>query len=56
MEKLYTVIKTRPGADYDSAHKFLVAKFRVKLHKIGKTTKMFRYDVNQILYVYTVGD
>ena len=54
MEKLYTVIKTRPGADYGSAHKLLVAKFRVKLHKVGKTTKTFRYDINQIPYVYTV--
>ena len=46
--------KTRPGADCGSDHELLVAKFRLKLKKVGKTTRSFRYDVNQILYDYTV--
>ena len=46
--------KTRPGADYGSDHDLLIAKFRRKLKKVGKTTKPFRYDLNQIVYVYTV--
>ena len=54
MEKLYTVSKSRPGADCSSDHQFLIAKFRLKLKKVGKTTRPFRYDLNQILYVYTV--
>ena len=54
MEKLYTVSKIRPGADYGSDHEFLIAKFRLKLKKVGKTTKLFRYGLNQILYDYTV--
>ena len=45
--------KTRPGADYDSDHELLVAKFRLKLKKVGKTTRPFRYDLNQIPYDYT---
>ena len=45
--------KTRPGADYGSYHE-LIANFRLKLKKVGKTTKPFRYDRNQILYDYTV--
>ena len=40
--------KTRPGADYDSDHELLIAKFRLKLKKVGKTTRPFRYDLNQI--------
>ena len=52
MEKLYTVSKTRPGADYGSDHEFLIAKFRLKLKKEGKTTRPLRYDLN--LYNYTV--
>ena len=40
--------KTRPGADYGSDHELLIAKFRLKLKKVGKTTRPFRYDVNQI--------
>ena len=47
--------KTRPGADCGSDHKFLIAKFRLKLKKVGKTTRPFRYDLNQITYDYTVG-
>ena len=45
--------KTRPGADYGSDHE-LLAKFRLKLKKVGKTTRPFRYDLNQIPYDYTV--
>ena len=40
----------RPGADYGSVHELLIAKFRVKLKKVGKTTRPFRYDLNQISY------
>ena len=54
MEKLYTVSKKRPGADCGSDHEPLIAKFRLKLKKIGKTTSPFRYDLNQIPYDYTV--
>ena len=46
--------KTRPGADCGSDHELLIAKFRLKLKKIGKTTRPFRYDLNQIPYDYTV--
>ena len=54
MEKLYTLSKTRPGADCGSDHELLLAKFRLKLRKVGKTTRPFRYDLNQIPYDYTV--
>ena len=43
MEKLYTVNKTRPGADCGSDHEPLITKFRLKLKKVGKTTRPFRY-------------
>ena len=46
--------KTRPGADCGSDHELLTAKFRLKLKKVGKTTRPFRYDLNQIPYDYTV--
>ena len=46
--------KTRPGADCGSDHEFLIAKLRLKLKKVGKTTRPFRYDLNQIPYNYTV--
>ena len=46
--------KTRMGADCGSDHELLVAKFRLKLKKVGKTTRPFRYDLNQIPYDYTV--
>ena len=46
--------KTRLGADCDSDHQLLIAKFRLKLKKVGKTTRPFRYDLNQIPYDYTV--
>ena len=54
MEKLYTVNKKRPAADCGSDHEFLITKFRLKLKKVGKTTRPFRYDLNQIPYDYTV--
>ena len=46
--------KTRPGADCGSDHKLLIAKFRFKLKKVGKTVRPFRYDLNQTPYDYTV--
>ena len=46
--------KTRPGADCGSDHELLIAKFRFKLKKLGKTSRPFRYDLNQIPYGYTV--
>ena len=46
--------KTRPGADCGSGHELLIEKFRLKLKKVGKTTRSFRYDLNQIPYDYTV--
>ena len=46
--------KTRPGADCVSDHELLIAKFRLKLKKVGKTTRSFRYDLSQIPYAYTV--
>ena len=46
--------KTRPGADCGSDHELLITKFKLKLKKVGKTTRPFRYDLNQIPYDYTV--
>ena len=46
--------KTRPGADCGSDHEHLITKFRLKLKKVGKTTRPFRYDLNQIPYDYTL--
>ena len=46
--------KTRPGADCGSDHELLIGKFRLKLKKVWKTTRSFRYDLNQIPYDYTV--
>ena len=46
--------KTRPGADCGSDHELLIVKFRLKWKKIGETTRPFRYDLNKILYSYTV--
>ena len=53
-EALYSQKKTRPGADCGPGHEFLMAKFRLKLKKVGKTTIPFRYDLNKISYNYTV--
>ena len=53
-EVLYSQQKTRLGADCGSDHELLIAKFRLKLKTVGKTTRPFRYDLNQILYDYTV--
>ena len=46
--------KTRLGADYGSDNELLIAKFRLKLKKVGKTIRPFRYDLNQMPYAYTV--
>ena len=46
--------KTRPGADCGSDHEFLITKFILKLKKVGKTTRPFKYDLNQIPYDYAV--
>ena len=54
MEKFYTGRKTRQGADCGSDHELLIDKFRLKLKKVGKTTRPFRYDFNQTPYDYTV--
>ena len=54
MEKLCRVGKNKRGADYGSDHELLIAKFRLKLKIVGKTTTPFRYDLNQIPYDYTV--
>ena len=54
MKKLYTVRKNKMGADCGSDHELLIAKFRLKLEKVRKATRPFRYDLNQILYDYTL--
>ena len=54
MEMLYKSAKARPGADCGSDHEIRIAKFILKLKKVGKTTRPFRYDLNQIPYDYTV--
>ena len=51
-EALYSQEKL--GADYGSDHERLIDKIRLKLKKVGKTTRSFRYDINQIHYDYTV--
>ena len=53
-EALDSQQKTRPGADYGPDHELLIAKFRLKLKKVGKNTRSFRYDLNQIPYDYRV--
>ena len=53
-EVLYSQQKTRLGVDCGSDHELLIAKFRLKLKKVGKTTRPFRHDLNQIPYDYTV--
>ena len=54
MESSIQSTKTRPGADCGSDRELLIAKFRLKLKKVGKTTRSFRYELNQIPYDYTV--
>ena len=54
MENSTQSAKTRPGADYGSDHELLIAKFILKLKKVGENTRPFRYDLNQIPYDYTV--
>ena len=54
METLYKVSKKTPGADCGSDHELLIVKFRLKLKKVGKITRPFRYALNQIPYDYTV--
>ena len=54
-EALYNQQKQKtPGADCGSDHQLLIAKFKLKLKKIGETTRTFKYDLNQISYDYTV--
>ena len=53
-EALYKSAKTRLGVDCGSDQELLTAKFRLKLKKVGKTTRPFTYDLNQITYDYTV--
>ena len=54
MEKLYTVNKNKTRSCCGSDHELLIAKFRLKLKKVGKTTRPFQYDLNQIPYDYAV--
>ena len=54
MEKLYTVSNSRLGDSCGSDHEHLIAKFRLKFKKVGKTTRPFRYNLYQIPYDYTV--
>ena len=53
-ENHYAVRQTKPGAYCASDHELFIAKFRLKLKKVGKTTRPFRYDLNQFPYDYTV--
>ena len=52
-DSLYSQAKIRLGADCGSGHELLIAKFKLKLKKVGKTARPFRYDLNQIPYDYT---
>ena len=54
IQSVTTTTTKRLGANYGSDHQLLIAKFRLKLNKVGKTTRPFRYDLNQIPYDYTV--
>ena len=51
---IWVLAKTRPGAGCGSDHELVIAKFRLKLKKVGKTIRPFRYDLNQIPYDYIV--
>ena len=54
MKKFYTVSKNKTGSYCGSDHELLIAKLGFKLKKVGKTTRSFKYDLNQIPYDYTV--
>ena len=54
MEKLYIVSKNKTRSGLSSGHELLIAKFRLKFKEVGKTTRPFRYDLNQIPYDCTV--
>ena len=54
MEKSIQSAKIRLGADCGSDHELLIAKFRLKLKKVGKTNRLFKYDLNQIPNDYTL--
>ena len=54
MENSIQSAKTRPGADCGSDHELLIFKFRLKIKKVGKTSRPFKYDLNQFPYDYTV--
>ena len=54
MEKLYRVSKNKTGSRCGSNHELLIAKFRLKLKKVGNTIRPFRYDLNQIHYDYAI--
>ena len=54
MEKLYPVSKTRLEADCGSDRELMIAKFRLKFRKVGKTTRPFKYDISRMPYDYTV--
>ena len=51
MEKLCTVSQNKMRADCGSEHELLISKLRLKLKKVVKTTRLFRYDINQILMI-----
>ena len=55
MEKLSKSAEKRPGADCGSDHELHIAKLRLKLKKVGKITRSFRHDLNQVPYDYKVG-
>ena len=54
MESSIWSAKARLGADRSSDHELLISKFRLKLKKVGKTTRPFKYDLKQISYDYTL--
>ena len=54
MKKLYTVSQQKQDQELYSDQEHFILKFRLKLKKVGKTTRQFRYDLNQISYDYTV--